>query len=470
MSDHPAPERIGGPNDDERELLIARLEHEVAVNAATIESLSHQLDIAAQGAGWAVLRRLWRISARLRRGDSASSTLASAASGHGPTAADGFDPPHAARALLAGSRAALKGVTGDVRVIAFYLPQFHPIPENDRWWGRGFTEWTNVAAARPNFAGHDQPHLPADLGFYDLRVPEVREQQAELAREHGIHGFCYYHYWFNGHRVLERPFAEVLASGRPRFPFCVCWANENWTRRWDGGDDRVLIAQDSSVEDDRRFIRDLVPALRDPRYIRVDGRPLLIVYRLDRLADPRRTAEVWREEADAAGVGDLYLCCAQVFGTIDPRPHGFDAALEFPPLTAFQQAPMPCWPGALVDRHPRFSGAVLDYLTTAIRMADRPAPEFTMMKGVMPRWDNTARRQLTGIVFLGSTPEAYEYWLGRAVEHMVTRYQGDERLVFVNAWNEWSEGAHLEPDRAHGRRYLEATRNVVRSVGAMPAR
>src|SRR5579871_1642275 len=164
-------------------------------------------------------------------------------------------------------------MTPAARVFAFYLPQFHPIPENDAWWGNGFTEWTNVARSKPLFRGHYQPQLPADLGFYDLRLSETRQAQADLAREHGIFGFCYYHYWFSGRRVLQRPFDEVLTSGQPDFPFCLCWANENWTRSWDGRSSEVLMEQRYSDEDDLAHIRALAPALRDPRYIRIDGKP-----------------------------------------------------------------------------------------------------------------------------------------------------------------------------------------------------
>src|ERR1019366_6300153 len=223
--------------------------------------------------------------------------------------------------------------TERVRAIAFYLPQFHPIPENDAWWGNGFTEWTNVTMARPLFKGHYQPHLPADLGFYDLRLPEAREAQAALAREYGIHGFCYYHYWFNGQRLLERPFNEVLASGKPDFPFCLCWANENWTRRWDGEEQEILQAQNYGDEDDLNHIRWLAAAFRDPRYIRVQNRPLFLVYRLSLLPNPARTVELWRDEARRIGVGELFLCNVESFcnehGMVAKA--GLDAAVEFAP-------------------------------------------------------------------------------------------------------------------------------------------
>ncbi len=222
---------------------------------------------------------------------------------------------------------------GRTRAIAFYLPQFHPIPENDQWWGKGFTEWTNVIKARPLFKNHYQPHLPADLGFYDLRLPETRKAQADLARQHGIHGFCYYHYWFNGKRLLERPLDEVLTSGQPDFPFCICWANENWTRRWNGEDQDILIKQTYSSEDDLNHIRTLIPYFRDHRYIKVNGRPLILIYRVSSLPHPAQTAAIWRREAIRAGFPDLYLCTVVSLGTLDfdPASIGFDSAVDFPP-------------------------------------------------------------------------------------------------------------------------------------------
>src|SRR5205823_15012024 len=220
---------------------------------------------------------------------------------------------------------------GSVRAIAFYLPQFHPIPENDVWWGKGFTEWTNVVRARPNFVGHYQPHRPAELGFYDLRDSGTRAAQADLARSYGIHGFCYYYYWFNGRRLLERPLTEVVASGEPEFPFCVCWANENWTRRWDGGNDELLVAQTYSAENEERLIADLLPLFHDARYIRVRGRPLVLVYRANLLPEPRRATDTFRRAALAAGEAEPYLAMMLMPGMPSPADWGFDAGVEFPP-------------------------------------------------------------------------------------------------------------------------------------------
>lgn len=225
---------------------------------------------------------------------------------------------------------------GKTHVIAFYLPQFHPVPENDVWWGKGFTEWRYVVEAEPRFPGHYQPHLPADLGFYDLRLPEVRQAQVDLAKEYGIHGFCYYHYWFKGRLMLERPFDEVLASGQPDFPFCLCWANESWTRNWDGMEQECLIAQDYSEQDDREHIQWLINAFRDKRYITIKGRPLLLIYRTQSLPDPVATISVWKQECQAAGVPEPYICRFETLDSqINPDEVGCDAAAEFLPHGIF---------------------------------------------------------------------------------------------------------------------------------------
>ena len=344
-----------------------------------------------------------------------------------------------------------------VRAIAFYLPQFHPIPENDRWWGRGFTEWTNVARARPNFRGHYQPHLPADLGFYDLRLAEVREAQAQLALESGIHGFCYYHYWFAGRKLLDRPLREVLGSGRPDFPFCVCWANESWGRRWDGRGEDLLIKQRYSRDDDLAFIRDLIPYFLDHRYIRVGDRPLLIVYRVGQLPDAKATASIWREECAKAGVGEIYLCAVRVEDTAAPAKYGFDALVEFPP----HRQRCPTIQHRLDVENPRFRGNVFDYRRLVVDSLAEPAAPYTIFRAAMPAWDNTARRQDDATIFLNSSPEIYELWLRGLVEQTVALRPRDERLVFINAWNEWAEAAYLEPDQRHGRVYLEATRRAL---------
>ena len=357
------------------------------------------------------------------------------------------------------------GSNPPVRLIALYLPQFHPIAENDEWWGKGFTEWTNVVKAKPLFSGHYQPHLPSDFGFYDLRVPEVRQGQADLAKEYGIYGFCYYHYWFNGRRILERPFNEVLTSGKPDLPFCLCWANENWTRLWDGKADYILLKQEYSSEDDLRHIKSLLPALRDERYIRINGKPLLLIYRTELLPNPARTAEIWREAATREGVGDLYLGRVESCRAgIDPKSIGFDAAVEF----------APDWRTIWAHKNNSYIGAYLEKLTAVCKqyrlfeyaslaeaMLKKEEPRYTWLRAVTPSWDNSARRRKHAIIFHKSTPDVYERWLRAIIAQTISRCEGDERIVFINAWNEWAEGNHIEPDQQWGHLYLEATHRAL---------
>lgn len=358
-----------------------------------------------------------------------------------------------------------------IPLIAFYLPQFHPIPENDQWWGKGFTEWTNVVKARPQFSGHYQPHLPADLGFYDLRMPEVRQAQADLAREYGIHGFCYYHYWFEGKRLLERPFDEVLESGKPDFPFCLCWANENWARTWDGDGDLFLIKQTYSEQDDRKHIHWLASAFRDPRYIRIGGKPLFLVYRASRLPNARRTTELWREEAMRLGVGELFLCRVESYKDFgDPGEHGFDAAVEFQPDFARMDEPLYQKRRWLLARRLRLihrafdENSILDYDWVVKRMLSKEDPPYLLFPCVTPSWDNTARRKKGAIILRDSTPQSYERWLRTVMKRTICRPR-EERIVFINAWNEWAEGCHLEPCQKWGRAYLEATKRAIERLG-----
>lgn len=339
------------------------------------------------------------------------------------------------------------------RALAFYLPQFHPIPENDEWWGTGFTEWTNVTRAKPLFPGHRQPQAPGELGYYDLRVPEVREAQAALAAAHGISGFVYYHYWFHGKRLLERPFDEVLASGSPDFPFALCWANEEWTRNWDASTGHVLMPQEFSDEDDRTHIRWLATAFADDRYIKIDGRPLMLIYRPGQLPDPKRTADIWRAEAQKLGFPDLYLCWVESHGPPPggPEAYGLDAAVGFMPLKADRIfAPVEAFRGH----------RILDYKEAYEAELERPAPSWKRFPSVMVGWDNTARRQHGATIFEGATPEAYERWLRRTVES-VAHVRDEENYLFILAWNEWAEGNHLEPDHRYGRAFLESTRAVL---------
>lgn len=343
------------------------------------------------------------------------------------------------------------------RLIAFYLPQFHPIKENDEWWGKGFTEWRNVVKARPSFHGHYQPHLPTDLGYYDLRVPEVMDQQAELAQTYGIAGFCYYYYWFNGHRLLERPLNEMLQRGKPDFPFCICWANENWTRRWDGAEEELLIKQVHCPESDAQFIRDVIPILKDPRYIKVQGKPILLVYRANILPTPLNTTRTWRDICAEEGIPSIHLCAIQSFGLTDPRPYGFDAGVEFPPHNDH-------WlinPRRMPGLEPDFEGNIEDYFEVAYARMNASPTDYVQYRGIMPSWDNTARRGKRAHILINSSPTAYEHWLRFLVAKARERSSIQESLIFVNAWNEWAEGTHLEPDEKYGYAYLEATRRAL---------
>ena len=355
-------------------------------------------------------------------------------------------------------------VAAAVRLIAYYLPQFHAIPENDRWWGRGFTEWTNVTKALPRYAGHRQPQLPADLGFYDLSDSAVLRRQADLARRAGLLGFCIHNYWFAGKRLLERPLDALLADRSIDLPFCLNWANENWTRRWDGSESHVLLEQRYDPDDWPSYLRSILPALRDPRYIRVNGRSLLMIYRPGIIPDATGMVAAWRSFLRSEGVGDPYLVMAQVFDDEDPRPYGLDAAAGFPPNNAGWNSHNDRARLRLFDRG--FKGHVRAYADVAANMlAKRPA-DYRLMPGVMPGWDNEARKPGRGLSFHGATPARYADWLYAAVGQAMTAPSADERIVFVNAWNEWAEGAVLEPDRHAGFAYLVETRRVLDAITA----
>lgn len=345
-----------------------------------------------------------------------------------------------------------------IRYIAFYLPQFHPTPENDRWWGKGFTEWTNVTKAAPLFAGHYQPHLPTESGFYDLRVKETRIDQINLAKEYGIDGFCYHYYWFSGTKILNQPVDAMLADPEHDMPFCLCWANENWTRQWDAAEHEILIAQKYQPEDDLNFIKSLTPFFSDPRYIRVEGKPFFIVYRPQHLPDSKKSIETWRTHCREVGIGEIHICCALTHGNMDHRSFGFDSGVEFPPHNLAGIS-------GTIDKsklqfYGNFTGTVVQYRDVAELFLTRDYPSDNVFKGVFPSWDNTARRGPRSFVVLNGTPDNYEFWLKETVALTKRRYPNEDRLLFINAWNEWAEGCHLEPDRVYGRQFLEATKRV----------
>lgn len=344
-----------------------------------------------------------------------------------------------------------------VRLIAFYLPQFHPIPENDRWWGKGFTEWTNVSRAKPQMFGHRHPRLPTELGYYDLRVSRTMHEQARLAADHGVGGFCFHTYWFNGQRLLEEPLDLWLREG-PDFPFCISWANENWSRRWDGSEEDILVAQTYEPGFEERFIADMVPLLNDPRYIRVNGRPLLAVYRVSELPDPVASAAAFRRAARKFGIPDLHLTIVQSFGLSDPRPYGFDAAVEFSPPHVGRLLLEPTRIGGVYET---FQGYVEDYVAVAAQSINAPPTDYTRYRGCFPMWDNTARRRSRGHVFVNDSPKAYGYWLRFLAHEAMLRRDQVEPLIFINAWNEWAEGTYLEPDQHYGRTLLEVTRTAL---------
>lgn len=349
----------------------------------------------------------------------------------------------------------------DVKLIAFYLPQFHPFPENDKWWGTGFTEWRNTVKAQPVFSGHYQPHLPTHFGYYDLRVPSVMEEQGKIAQQYGVQGFAYYFYWFSGKTLMEDPLKTMLANPKVDMPFCLSWANENWTRRWDGKNSDVLIAQNYSEADSRALIRHLAPYFKDPRYIRVKDRALFLVYRPTHIPDIADHVGYWRDEARKAGIGELYIVGNQREWAEDHTTIGFDASLEFPPhgLDTTNYA-------ISTDVDDAFTGHIYDYVDMVEMSLARPLVDYPVFRGVTLSWDNSARRKNNPTLFKNFSLEAYRHWL--SAQCRTARAQAkdpSEKIVFINAWNEWAEGTHLEPDERFGFAYLDSTRRALLESG-----
>lgn len=352
------------------------------------------------------------------------------------------------------------------RLIAFYLPQYHPIPENDEWWGKGFTEWTNVGKAKPMFRGHYQPHVPADLGYYDLRVPETRIAQADMARECGIEAFCYYHYWFAGKRILERPFNEVLQSGQPDFPFCLCWANQSWTGIWHGSPDRVLIEQTYPGYDDYlAHFNALLPMFSDSRYLTVDGKPLFVIYRPNEIPEVGKVIDFWRNLAVKSGLSGLHMV-ALINGkqTWKPLECGFDATLtqDLPALRSNENL---SWRQPIKKiRHlyqdilgrptvHRYGDVLLkNYQDDSSRTNDYPC--------LIPNWDNTPRSSGNGLVLHDSNPELFRIQVRKSLR-ITENSRPEHQIIFIKSWNEWAEGNHLEPDLKYGHGYLDVIREEI---------
>jgi lipopolysaccharide biosynthesis protein len=349
-----------------------------------------------------------------------------------------------------------------LRFIAYYLPQYHPIPENDAWWGIGFTEWTNTGKMVPLFPGHYQPHVPADLGYYDLRVQETRVAQAEMAKAYGIEGFCYYHYWFAGKRLLERPFNEVLNTGAPNYPFCLCWANETWTGRWHGCDDKILIEQTyPGKEDYKNHFYELLPAFRDSRYIHVDGKPIFLVYNPLQLPDPVAFTEYWRECAVKEGLKGIYF-----IGTIELpwifKKYGFDAVTSKKKTHAAALGELRGTRKArrLFRRMIGYPEDIYNYGKIIKYLLDREAINENVFPSVIPNWDNSPRCGKRGVIFHDAKPKYFASHLKDTID-LIVQKPFDKRLIFIKSWNEWAEGNHLEPDLRYGHAYLEAIKGAL---------
>jgi Glycosyltransferase WbsX len=351
----------------------------------------------------------------------------------------------------------------NVRAIAFYLPQFHPIPENNEWWGKGFTEWTNTAKAKPLFFGHYQPHVPADLGFYDLRLAETRIAQAEMAAEYGIEGFCYWHYWFAGKRLLEHPFNEVMQSGKPNFPFCLGWANDTWSGIWHGAPNRILIEQTyPGLEDYKNHFNSLLSAFTDDRYLTVDGKPIFLIYKPHKLPDPIEFTDYWRELAHQAGLKGLhFIASLQDEPAWKPEKFGFDA------ITIANQgkiasemkkkAGLPKIINNLKTRYRNFLKQpvhIYDYKDALPYFIEDVSNDIEYYPCVIPNWDNTPRSGINGLALRNSTPELFREQVNKAITK-ASSLPDDHQIIFIKSWNEWAEGNHLEPDMKFGKGYLE---------------
>lgn len=351
----------------------------------------------------------------------------------------------------------------DPRLIAYYLPQFYPDPHNELWWGKGTTEWTNVSKSMPQYIGHYQPRLPGELGYYDLRIRENIERQVELAKIFGIYGFCYYFYWFNGERLLNLPFENFMNDENIDFPFCICWVNESWTRQWGGISNAPLITQDQSVESYKKFIESCIPVFERDNYIQVDSKPVLIIYKSLHVPEVKAVLDYWRDYVYKAIGKELYIV-ASMEASKDTLSHdyladGYDASSEFAP------GPQMLFMKKITESKKfvcdSFQGVIYDYKDFVEKKGYFSYFNKKQFRAVCPMWDNTARRKNSSTVLDGATPALYRKWLVDVIRETLSNKDIEEPFIFINAWNEWAEGAYLEPDLKWKYGYLKATRDAI---------
>lgn len=357
-----------------------------------------------------------------------------------------------------------------IRPIAIHLPQFHPFPENDEWWGKGFTEWTNVTKAKPLYKEHYQPHLPADLGFYDLRLEEARLAQEAMAKEYGVYGFCYYHYWFNGKKLMNEPVDRKLNNPKEDLPFMLCWANETWSRRWLGEEKEILIEQTYSLEDHKNHAIYLQKFFKDDRYIKVDGKPVFMIYRPIQIPDLDQVIEIYRSVAKENGFEDLFLIASNSHaGYYNLIERGFDAVMNFQPkLGSLQQAFNDKNSINKLIRNLQFGIfnnklKIYDYKKAKEKMSR--TYEYKYLPCSFVSWDNSARRGENGIIIKDKNPEVFAEFLQKDIKYLLDQKRNpEENFLFINAWNEWAEGNYLEPDVKYGFKFLDKLKQALNKI------
>lgn len=354
----------------------------------------------------------------------------------------------------------------DTKLIAWYLPQYYEIEVNNKYYGKGFTEWTNAAQAMPQFCGHYQPHIPYDVGYYNLTHVETLKRQVELAKKYGLYGFCFHYYWFSGERIMEKPLDLFLKHEEIDIPFCINWANENWTSKWDGGNNEVIFSQNLLEEDDAHFMKDILPILKDKRYITIDEKPVLIIYRSDIFEQERFVSLLnnFRKIVLENGFPGLYIMITTATRCRDDvKLWGADALVEFPPHRIAEKSHQIIPEGYL---NPNFKGRIYDMATMINEKAYMIEHESEkVFRGIMTSYDNTSRRALTDAgIFYGIEPTFYQEWLKEIMLESKIKHRAEEDFIFINAWNEWAEGAHLEPDLKYGYAYLQATLDALYEV------